>query len=188
LPEIGSMKKGILFVFYLLSSKLILAQNEIGPEGNKLIWTLLFVAVLIVAFVINVRLSPKSATKSSKKLFSVKRIRVKLEKDARYYPDHLILKVKNTGNTDLDLDQPLLVFDNFWLKRKFKLKGMASRTFYPLYLESGKAHSLDIDLTRFYGHDKRLKKFPKAKVLIRDVKGRKLGSSSVFLRKTLFKF
>ena len=98
------------------------------------------------------------------------------------------MKVKNAGNSDIDLGQPLLVFDNFWLKRKFKLKGMENRTFYPLYLEKGKTHTLQIDLTRFYSHDKKLKKFPKAKISVFNVKGKRLKSKSIYLRKTLIKF
>jgi hypothetical protein len=111
-----------------------------------------------------------------------------LGKDRVYYPDNLQLKIKNTGSSDIDLDRPLLVFDNFWIKRKFRLKGFDNYSFYPLYLERGKTHTLPIDLNRFYTHDKSLKKFPKTKVIVFDVKGRKLGSTSVFLRKTLFKY
>ncbi|WP_340112183.1 hypothetical protein [Maribellus mangrovi] len=182
------IKKGVLLVVYLLSSKLIWAQNEIGPEGHKLLWFMLIVAVIVIAAIVAYRLLPKSATNTGKKLLSRQKVQIELAKDRKYYPDRLMLKIKNTGKVDVDLDQPLLMFDNFWLKRKFRIKGMSNRNFYPLYLEQGKTHSLEIDLTRFYGHDKRLKKFPKAKVLIQTVKGKRLGSSSVFLRKTLFKF
>jgi hypothetical protein len=98
------------------------------------------------------------------------------------------MKVKNIGNTDIDLDKPLLILDNFWLKRKFRLKGMENRTFYPLFLEKGKTHTLNIDLNRFYMHDKKLKKYPKIVLVLSDVKGKRLGSKSVYLRKTLVKF
>ena len=123
-----------------------------------------------------------------KPFFKLRRIQVTLEKDRLYYPDVLTLTVKNTGNVDLDLDKPLLIFDNFWLKRKFKIKGMENYTFYPLYLEKNKTHTLEIYLNRFYSHDKRLKRYPKVKIIISDVKGRRLGKKSIFLRKTLFKF
>ena len=65
---------------------------------------------------------------------------------------------------------------------------MDNRMFYPLYLEKGKNHTLDIDLYRFYRHDKGLKKYPKVKIVVFDVKGRRLAGKAVFLRKTLFKF
>jgi hypothetical protein len=182
------MKKALLLAFLMLSSQFIFAQSEIGPEGHKLLWIFVLVFAVSAVFVFSLKPFKKKQGKAKSPLFSMKRLQVELEKDALYYPDNLTLSVKNTGNTDVDLDQPLLQFDNFWLKRKFKLKGMGNRTYYPLYLEKGKTHTLQIDLTRFYGHDKKLKRYPKAKVYLFDVKGKKLGSKSVFLRKTLFKF
>jgi len=182
------MRKGVFFVILLLISKTLLAQNEIGPEGHKLLWIILFLGLFIAAFFFLYRRNGKSKTNQQWPLFVGKGIRVELEKDALYYPDRLTLKVKNTGNSDIDLDQPLLVFDNFWLKRKFRLKGFANRNFYPLYLERGKSHTLEIDLNRFYQHDKRLRRFPKTKVIVSNVKGKRLGSRSVYVRKTLFKF
>ena len=181
------MKKAWIFSFFLLNSQLIFAQNEIGPEGGKLIWVILAILFVLVSFFIFRKKEPK-IQKVKKPLFQRNRVSIEIEKDSLYYPNSLKLTVKNSGNYDIDMDKPLLILDNFWLKRKFKLKGVENRTFYPLYLEKGKKHTLQIDLTRFYSHDKTLKKFPKAKISIFDVKGRKLGSKSVFLRKTLFKF
>ena len=181
------MKKTLIVSIFLLKSQLIFAQNEIGPEGDKLIWFLLIPVIIIVLFFVFRKKNKKTSTKQNP-FFQRSKIIVELKKDKLYYPGSLTLKVKNTGNTDIDLDKPLLILDNFWLKRKFKLKGMDNRNFYPLYLEKGKTHSLQIDLNRFYSHDKKLKKFPKAKVVIYDVKGKKLSSKSVYLRKTLFKF
>ncbi len=182
------MKKGFSLVYFLLTAPGVFAQNEIGPDGDKLLYIGAFVVVLVVVFVWLNR-SGKSKTKNRKRpFFQYKRIQLELEKDRLYYPDVLTVKVKNTGNVDLDLDRPLLVFDNFWLKRKFKIKGVGNYCFYPLYLEKGKTHTLEIDINRFYGHDKRLKRYPKVKIYITDVKKRRLASKSLFLRKTLFKF
>ncbi len=188
MPQIGSMKKGGIFLILVLSSKVILAQNEIGPEGHKLLWLFLLLVLFAVALFFLLSRNKKSKSKPSRSFFVGKSVRVELEKDALYYPDRLKLRVKNTGNHDIDLDQPLLVFDNFWLKRKFRLKGFANRNFYPLFLERGKTHTLEIDLNRFYQHDKRLRRFPKTKVIVSNVKGKRLGSRSVFIRKTLFRF
>ncbi len=165
----------------------LFAQNEVAPEGAKLLWFLLVLVLGIGLYFVFSRKSKKTGSQK-KPLFQRKRIKIELKKERLYYPDELLLKVENTGNSDIDLDKPLLIFDNFWLKRKFKLKGMDNRTFYPLYLEKGKTHTLRIDLNRFYLHDKKLKKFPKTKVKVFDVKGKQLGSKSVYLRKTLFKF
>ena len=169
-------------------SQLLFAQNEIGPEGGKLLWVFLVLGILVAALVLFFRRPGNKKGKTKKPLISKRKVQIEISKDSVYYPDNLTLKVTNKGNVDIDLDKPLLILDNFWLKRKFKLKGMGNRTFYPLYLEMGKTHTLQIDLTRFYSHDKSLKKFPKAKIVISDVKGKRLGSKSVYLRKTLFKF
>lgn len=181
------MKKALIIFVFLLNSQLIFAQDEIEPEGGKLIWGLLIFGLAGILFFL-FRKKEKKTKPTKKPFFQQKRVKIELEKDRLYYPDSLKLTVKNSGNTDLDLDGPLFTLDNFWLKRKFKLKGMGNRTFYPLYLEKGKTHTLQIDLNRFYSHDKSLKKFPKAKVSIFDVKGKRIGSKSVYLRKTLFKF
>jgi len=179
------MSKVMLLLLFLISSAKIFVQNEIGLDGDKLLIIFLLIVILVLVFL----LLKRSGEKGKKKpFFKFRRIHVNLEKDRLYYPDILTLTVKNTGNVDLDLDKPLLIFDNFWMKRKFKIKGMENRTFYPLYLEKNKTHTLEIDINRFYFHDKRLKRFPKIKITISDVKGRQLGSRSIFLRKTLFKF
>lgn len=183
--QIEGMRKGILFVVFLGCSKWLMAQSEVGPEGDKLLWVVLALLLVVAVIVFAGRFFTKKKTKP---LFVRQKAAVALEKNALYYPDNLTLRVKNTGNTDIDLDTPLLVFDNFWLKRKFKLKGFSGRHLYPLYLEKGKSHVLDIELNRFYLHDKRLKRFPKVKIEIRNINGKRLGRCSVFLRKTLVKW
>ncbi len=181
------MKKALILFYFLIFSTELFAQNEIGPEGRKLF---LIMAILIgMLFVLFVLLKPKRKLKSVKRyIFRRKKVRLEITKDRMYYPDYLDLTIKNTGNTDVDIDQPLIVFDNFWLKRKFKLKGTNHYRFYPLYLEKGKTHSLKIDINRFYKHDNRLKKFPKMRFVITEINGKRLATGSVFLRKTLLKF
>lgn len=112
---------------------------------------------------------------------------ITLDKDRLYYPDFLVMTVRNTGNTDIDLDRPLLVFSDFWMKRKFRINGTNKYTFYPLYLGVGETHDLRIDLNYFYRYDRKLKKYPKTKIVVFNVKGKRLAEKSVFLRKTLFR-
>lgn len=171
----------------MISSWPLFAQDEIGPEGEKIIWFLIIPLIVVILLFIFRKKGVKKA-KVKKQFFLNRSVKIELEKDKLYYPDNLKLTVTNNSDYDIDLGNPLLVLDNFWLKRKFKLKGMGNRAFYPLYLEKGKSHTLQIDLTRFYTHDKKLKKYPKAKVSIFDVKGKRLVSKSVYLRKTLVKF
>lgn len=181
------MKKILLLLTLTIPGLKLFAANEVAPEGGKLFWAL---SVLLVGVVLLLLFRKKrgNQSKTQKPLFQWKKVKIELEKERIYYPDTIKLTVKNSGNSDIDLDKPLLIFDNFWLNRKFKLKGVGNYSFYPLYLERGKTHTLQIDLKRFYLHDKKLKKFPKIKVKLFDVKGKHLGSKSVYIRKTLIKF
>ncbi len=183
------MKRGFIFLILFINSFFVFAQTEVGPEGPKLLWGLLLVILLFsVIFLIGRFLERKKEGAKKKSVFKRNSLSIQLEKDKVYFPDFLTLSVQNTGNRAVDLDQPLLIFSNLWIKRNFRLKGMHNRQIYPLYLEAGKTHKLEIDLNRFYRHDKSLKKYPKSKIVIYDVKGKKFGSRSIFLRKTLFKW
>jgi hypothetical protein len=184
LPQITVYVKKYYLFFIIFGSTLNLsAQNEVAPDGEKLLWFLLVVFIaLIVFFVFSKRGGKK------RPLFIREKVEIEIDKNRKYFPDYLTLMIKNTGNIDIDLDRPLLVFDNFWLKRKFKLKGVENRVFYPLYMTKGYTHTLNIDLTHFYSYDKKLKRYPKVNVTVMNVKGKRLGSSSIYLRKTLIKF
>lgn len=177
MKEIGLIL--LSFAFYQVA----FAQNEIGPDGDKLLYILLFLFGATILLLVSWLRGNKK-----KPVFEFRKVIIGLEKDRIYFPKNIKLTIKNSGNNNLDLDKPLLILDNFWLKRKFRLKGMQNHTFYPLFLEKGKTHSLNIDLNRFYLHDKNLKKYPKAIIKIYDVKGKYLGGKSVYLRKTLVKF
>ncbi len=177
------MKKHLFFIIILGSTLDLSAQNEVGPDGGKLLWLLLFLfVVIIIAVVLMIRGNKKSP------LFAREKIIIELDKDRKYYPDYLTLNVKNSGKIDIDLDRPLLVFDNFWLKRKFRISGTNNRVFYPLFMSKGYNHTINIDLNHFYLYDKKLKRYPKVKITIFNVKGKRLGSSSIYLRKTLIQF
>jgi len=177
------VKKFYLFFLTIGSTLKLSAQNEVGTDGNKLIWMLLIVLASIIVFFVFRKKGDKKQP-----FFIREKIRIELEKDRKYFPDNLLLTIKNTGNSDIDLDRPLMVFDNFWLKRKFRLKGTENRNFYPLYMVKGHTHTLNIDLNPFYSYDRKLKRYPKVKVSVFNVKGKRLGSNSIYLRKTLIKF
>lgn len=178
--------KGLFIAMFVYSGPLLLAQKEIGPEGHKLLWLIALLVPFVGVAVVSLF---KEAKKSRGGIFVKKeKIELSLVKERLHYPDTVTLILHNTGNSDVDIDRPLLVFDNFWMKRKFRVKGMQNARIYPLYLAKGEMHSLKIDLNGFYQHDKTLKKYPKAKVIVYNVQGKRLGSRSVFLRNTLFKF
>lgn len=179
------MKQVLTLIFFLTFSVSAMAQNEIGPEGHKLIW---FALVIVVAGIVAFFWANSGKSKNSFEIsfFKRKKVHVELTKDRMYYPDFLELTVTNTGKTDVDIGAPLLVFSGMWYSRKFKLKGTNNNHYYPLYLMQGQNHTLNIDLNRFYGFDKTLKRLPRVKVVVSEVNGKKLGSPKVLLRKTLF--
>lgn len=181
------MKKVLTILSLLFFQEAVYAQSEIGPEGHKLLW----VAGIIVCTGLLIWFARKPGKTSSgfkKTFFRRKKIKIELQKNRLYYPDFLQLTIANTGNTDVDIDTPLLIFSGLWYSRKFKLKGINNASIYPLYLVAGQNHSLPIDLNRFYGFDKKLKKLPRVKIVVSEVNGKRLGSKKVLLRQTLFNF
>ena len=159
-----------------------------GPDGHLLLIAIFFFLVVPIFFFSIRAIRNKGKTnQKGRSFFSRKKILVVMEKDRKYYPDQIKVSVKNTGNTDVDLDKPLLVFRGFWSKRKFRLKGTNRYSFYPLLLEPGKTHDLTIDLNHFYRHDRRLKKYPRISLQMSDVNGKRFSQESLMLRKTLFR-
>ena len=158
------------------------SQNEIGPEGYKLAWLALAFAIAGLFLFLWGRRSNFFQFSLPKR----KKVSVSLKKNRSFRPDSIELTIINTGKADLDIDAPLLIFSGMWHKRKFRLKGMNTYRIYPLYLVKGDDHTLNIDLSQFYGFDRTLKKLPRLKVVVSEVSGRRLGSSKVLLRNTLF--
>ena len=178
--------KRLTFIFFMLATGApVWAQNEIGPEGQKLLWVAIVLSLAVLFYLF--ALSPFKLKRKTGNPFSSKnKINIELKKNKLYYPDELELTIENTGKTAVDIEQPMLVFSSIWVKRKFRIKGTNNASFYPLYLDKGQSHSLTIDLNRFYSHSKTLKRLPKARVIVFEVEGERLGSKRVFLRKTLF--
>jgi hypothetical protein len=181
------VKQFILLIFITGSASNGLTVNEIGPEGHKLVWILVFAvaAIMAVAFLIS-----RNIGKTGIRFVmpGKNKVDLELQKDRLYYPRFLELTVTNNGAADVDLGNPMLILSSIWVTRKFKLKGTNTNWFYPLYLMKNQSHTLNIDLHRFYGFDRTLKRLPRAKVVVTDVNGRQLASRRVLLRKTLFNF
>jgi len=160
-------------------------SNEIGPEGHKLIW--FFLSIVLLGLIVYGYVRRNKSTGWKKNIFRKRsKITVQLKKDRVYRPRYLEVTVINNGPTDVDLGAPMLILKGMWYSRKFKLKGNGNNWFYPLYLMKGQVHTLNIDLQRFYGFDRTLKRMPKARVVVNDVNGRRLASTQVLLRQTLF--
>jgi len=184
------MKRFLLINILLTAHLQAFAVNVKGPDTIAILGILLIVvisaALFYLLFLKKRNSNQESTRKRGSSFFHRRGMTLSLEKNRLYYPDYLTMTVTNTRSSDLDIDNPLLIFSNFWIKRKFRLKGTGNHVFYPLLLEAGKKHDLTIDLNHFYRHDKRLKRYPKVTICIRDVSGRFSVSKSMMLRKTLF--
>ena len=93
------MKKGFTGILFLGFSKALMAQNEVGPDGDKLVWLLLFFLLPILFF--SYKFFRKNPVKKKKPFIAYRKVEVTLAKDKKYYPDILTLTVKNTGSKDL---------------------------------------------------------------------------------------
>jgi hypothetical protein len=181
------MRQIFLLMFLLYPAVPAFSVNVKGPDGYALLGFLL-VVVLPVSLYFFVRWlqNRKASTRNHRPLFARKILEISLGKNQKYFPDYLILKVKNKGKADIDIDRPLLEFHKLIFRRKFRLKGSNNYLFYPLILESGKTHDLNIDLKPFYSHDPRLKSYPVIRVTVMEMNGKYSVSRSVKVRKTLF--
>lgn len=180
------MKK-LFFTSLLIIPLGVLGQNEVAPEGYKLLWfVLILVAIPIAYYFINKLVQKPGSQKGRSVSVFRRKLKIDLLKDRSYRPNVLTLKITNRSRKDFDLEAPVLCFRKIWSKRKFKLKGINRYEIYPLYLEAGKTHELRIDLSVFHSHDRNLKRFYWAKIRVRDTKGKKYSSPYITLRKSLF--
>jgi hypothetical protein len=118
---------------------------------------------------------------------SRKKLEIILDKDRLYMPRTIYLTVKNAGNEPIDLNNPLVVFSHYFIRRKLKLKGAEGRNYYPLFLDPGMSHELNIDMNSFFQYDPSLKKYSRLTVYITDINGKVSGSKSIMVRKSLFR-
>ncbi|WP_321288560.1 hypothetical protein [uncultured Sunxiuqinia sp.] len=180
------MKQIFLFAIFSIPF-VVFAQNEVKPDGDKLFW---FVAVFVAIPLVYIIMNPvfKKPSNLKGKPVSVKKSQLKIEllKDRKFKPNVLTLKIANSSKKDIDLEAPILMFRKIWTKRKFKLKGINQYVIYPLFLEAGKTHELRIDLSVFYNHDRKLKRYFWSKIRVFDTNGKKYSSSYITLRKSLF--
>ena len=179
------MRRTCLLIF-LLIPLVVFSQDEVGPDGYLLLWFLLILATVPLSWFFARWITNRWKGKPKGFGFSFGRLSVDLKKDRKYRPNTLTLVVRNNRSRDVDIDAPVLLFRKLWSIRKFKLKGINRYQIYPLYLEAGKSHELRISLAVFHEHDRGLRKYYWAKILLQDTRGRKYASKYVTLRKSLF--
>jgi len=113
------------------------------------------------------------------------KLEVTLEKDRLFRPRVLTLTISNTGKMEADLNAPVIEFRKIWSKRKFKLNGIKGQQVYPLYLNPGLTHELEIETATFHQYDRAIKSFYWARIYVTDSQGYQWKSNKVKLRKSL---
>jgi hypothetical protein len=113
------------------------------------------------------------------------KLEVTLEKDRLFRPRFLTLTISNTGKQEADLNAPVIEFRKIWTKRKFKLNGIKGQQIYPLFLNPGLTHELQIETATFHQYDREIKSFYWARIYVTDIEGYQWKSNKVKLRKSL---
>ena len=177
-----------VFLLLFLIPTFALAQKPVGPEGYKLLWGVVFIMLFVAVKLLVSYFRSKKGFKPRrpKSWFKWKKLDIELTKDRLVRPTKLTLTIKNTGKHFVDIEPPVLVFRKLWSFRKFKLKRVKNKEVYPLYLEVGKTFTLTIELSRFFEHDRKLKRFYWGRVIVEDVDGRRFKTNYVSLRKSLY--
>lgn len=176
------------FNLFLFDPLALFSGNETDPEKLQL---LRIIAILIVILVLIIGWEICKIWKNRKNsggLFRfLKKVKldVVLNKDRLFRPQILTLTIRNTGKYEADLNAPVLEFRKIWSKRKFKLNGIKGQQVYPLFLQPGITHQLEIETSTFHQYDRSIKSFYWARIYISDIEGRKWKSNNVKLRKSL---
>ena len=177
------MPRLLLLLFFCLPA-FCFGQTEVGPDSY-----FLYVAIAVIlglpAILYLLFVGQEKGRFSFRKWFQKGRVEVELVPNRKYRPDELTLVVRNNRKKAIDLEPPVLIIRKLWTVRKFKLKGINRAEIYPLYLESGKTHELQIKLDVFHKHDSSLRSYYWARVLLKDTSGLKYSTNKITLRKSL---
>lgn len=159
----------------------LLQIEMIGPQGDKLIWVFIIIALIaVVAFLWS------KNREISLQYFSTK-IKIRLEKNKVYHPDTIHIFIENQTSKSIDVENPVIRFKHGRKIKAFKIKAVNTRNIYPLYLENGKTHHLPVSLEPFYSYDSSLKKFSKLRIEFIYNKTQSQKSSYILLKPILFK-
>jgi len=110
------------------------------------------------------------------------KVQIELLRDKKNNASLISLIIRNTGNREVDLDAPVLVFKRWALKRKFRIVSVDYSVIYPIFIDRGKTSVVNIDLEQFYGYAPELRRANKLGVEMKEVNGRKFKSRAIRLK------
>ena len=173
--------------FFLFNPRLYFEQFLAGVEKETLVWIIIILLILLFAVI---RFETQHNIKFRRNntfslLFRRLQLEIILSKDRILRPQLLTITIRNTGKRDANIEAPVLEFQKIWSKRKFKLNGINGQVIYPMYIDAGKVHQLQVETSSFHQYDREIKSYYWARIVISDVEGRKWKSNKVKLRKSL---
>lgn len=181
------MNDWLLNVF-LYDPLALFTGNETDPEKVQLLRIIAFLVIFLGIFIIRDAwkfFQDQGPLGRHFRFLSKVKLEVTLEKDRLFRPQVLTLTISNIGKYEADLNAPVIEFRKIWSKRRFKLNGIKGHQVYPMYLNPGLTHELEIETATFHQYDRTIKKFYWARVYVSDIKGYSWKSNKVKLRKSL---
>ncbi|WP_372773745.1 hypothetical protein [Mangrovibacterium sp.] len=173
-------------IFWLIffAPALCFGQNEVKSNAPEFFLFLAVILIVPLLFFAGTYFRKKKNGRS-RTWFSKGNLEIRLTGNKRYRPDTLTLTVRNNQSNAVDLEAPILIIRKLWSIRRFKLKGINRAEIYPLFLDSGKTHELQLKLDVFHKHDPTLRSYYWAMIRIKNTTGRVYTTNYITLRKSL---
>lgn len=109
-------------------------------------------------------------------------VNIELFRDKAGNPCLINLIVRNSGNREVDLEAPVLIFKRWFGKRRFRILSVDFSDIYPMLIKSGSASVVRINLEQFYDFAPELSKADRLGVEMKEVNGRTFRSGTIRLK------
>lgn len=170
---------------FLYAQILLNDVKEVGSNVPLLI-IILFILILPLAFVLLGKRTGDGKAKGRKRSFREKltspKVKVEFEAERRIRPRIFRLTVENTGDIEVDLNAPVIVFKRWRSVRKFRINPVGKKDLYPTWLEPGNRYMLNVNLEDFYQSEPELRRACRVRIVVTDVRGKKFKSDFVRIK------
>ncbi len=160
---------------------------DVSPFVLTLMKWILITSVLVIGYLFLTRTRTFAKGTDGKKLsFNKRRVpyaaEISLEKSQKLNPSIIGMTVTNIGTNEIDLNSPVIIFKRWFSKRKFKVLKVEHSEIYPILLEPGKTHGLDISLDQFYEAVPELQLACRVSIEMKDRNGKRFKSQTIRLK------
>jgi hypothetical protein len=154
-------------------STILLTIERVGPDGDKVIWILLSL-IIIIAVVIYF----SNHKNPVGRLFQGKNVSIGTQTNRIFNPSTLTINVGNKSETAITVNFLVIRFVGLGRSKAFKITSVNGNKVYPLFLDGKTNHTLVVSLEPFYVRDPLLKNYFLVKAEV-DVAGKGTTKSSV---------